>query len=92
MRDTDNHKYYCSHGSFGLWGAYLAGGDVVVPNGHYGQTLASRTSPNEQASLFMLKTAKLMNWMVIWDKCYRKGRSGVLTMHCAENKSKYGIE
>ena len=92
MRDTGNQNLYCSHGSFGLWGAYLAGGEVVVPDGYYNQSVASQKSPNEQASLFMLKTAKLMNWMIIWDKCYRRGHSGVLTMHCTENKSKYGIE
>ena len=84
-----------SHGSFGLWGAYLAGGETVVPDGYYVPNRISNLSHpinDEQASHFVLKSASVLNWKVMWDPCYERSQSGVLTEDCEQNKAKYGIE
>ena len=86
---------FFSHGSFGLWGAYLAGGETVVPDGYYVPNRISNLSHpinDEQASHFVLKSASVLNWKVMWDPCYERSQSGVLTEECEQNKAKYGIE
>ena len=42
--------------------------------------------------LFPIVAAKVMNWTIIWDRCYKKDEGGVLTEECESNKTKYGIE
>ena len=87
---------HCSHGSFGLWSAYLAGGEVVVADGYSGESGLHK--PNARAGagtpgpLFPIEAAKVMNWTVIWDRCYKPNEGGVLTEECEKNKAKYGIE
>ena len=86
---------FFSHGSFGLWGAYLAGGETVVPDGYYVPNRISNLSHpinDEQASHFVLKSARVLNWKVMWDPCYERSQSGVLTEECEQNKAKYGID
>ena len=46
-----------SHGSFGLWGAYLAGGETVVPDGFYDPDRAPKLDHwinDEQGSIQLL--------------------------------------
>ena len=78
-----------SHGSFGLWSAYLAGGDVVVADGYSKHQTLKSIAPGP---LFPIRAAKVMNWTIIWDRCYKKDEGGVLTEECEENMTKYGIE
>ena len=74
-----------------MWSAYLAGGEVVVADGYSG-----RQKPNAKIGapgpLFPIEAARVMNWTVIWDRCYKEDVGGVLTEECEKDKAKYGIE
>ena len=84
-------KYYISsHGSYALWSAYLAGGDVIVADGYYSEHQELDTK--YPRTLFPILAAKVMNWTLLWDRCYKWDEGGVLTDECEENKAKYGIE
>ena len=82
-------KQIFSHGSYALWGSYLAGGEVVVAAGYSGHKELNSRFPG---TLFPLLAADIMNWTIIWDGCYNRAEPGVLTRECENNKAKYGID
>ena len=67
----------------------MAGGDVIVADGYSGHQELDTKAPG---TLFPLLAARVMNWTVIWDGCYKKDEGGILTEECENNKAKYGIE
>ena len=63
---------------------------MVVADGYSKhQTLKSTAV---RGPLFPIMAAKVMNWTIIWDRCFKKDKGGVLTEECESNKTKYGIE
>ena len=49
-----------SHGSYGLWSSYLAGGEVVVADGYSDRSDLKTTYA--AGALFPIRAAALMNW------------------------------
>ena len=65
----------------------------MVPDGFYKSRFKlDHWINDEQASHFVLKTARVLHWKVMWDPCYERSRGGVLTKECDQNRAKYGIQ
>ena len=62
---------------------------MVVADGYSGHQMLKSTV---RGPLFPIVAAKVMNWTIIWDRCFKKDKGGVLTEECESNKTKYGIE
>jgi hypothetical protein len=78
-----NFSFVISHGTFGFWTAYLAGGDVVVADGYY------------KKSHILIEASKVLGWTLMWDPCFKKKANtnvgGDLTEDCLRNSVLYGI-
>ena len=59
----------------------------MVADGYYEQG----RDPNQVLVLFIIEAARMLNWKLMWDPCYKSDGSGALTEVCQYSQDKYGM-